>query len=542
MKPGGKLRAGRRPLKVEPKEQVLAKKAFHHLKILKKDIKKAKEFEVRKILRRIKQAKAEPNGKAGAAAGLDKLEAQLAAAKAADVEQLAAQAARSCPVLMPTLQGSGQGQMAAAHQDEQPEPSAAAEAPPCSPQSVQQVVHARILGAKAVKDRLAEVQLEMQRVGEAASKRETAAAARTAPPAAATDAGGEAGEQAVAAGSKKRKERPAKLGTGVAGSGEEQEVQQQVAKRHRQQQQAEGAGGDDVASGALAKLLGASMGRGPPAAAPGAAAAAAGGSDDSDDDSGIFQSASDDEQLLLSGGSSDAEEGGRLPSGAGGSDVDSDDAAAVQHRQQQQAAAGVPGRERSGQQQAKRGGDQPPQQQQQQQQQKKKKEAPKSKNRLGQRARRLMAAMQYGRTAKHLQESPQQQGQDRPIPGQAALQVQRKPPPQQPASKDMASLHPSWAAKQAQKQKLQISIAGGSSPAKKIVFGDDGSQQHKPSARGGTRPHQELSGGGAQAIKPVAATTGKLHPSWEAKKRQQEQQKKMMLPAAGTKIVFGDDD
>lgn len=84
------------------REQVLAKKAFHHLKILKKvclcvmgflrckavgghtanraptgpvtmphplshahlsqDIKKAKEFEVRKILRRIKQAKAEPDG------------------------------------------------------------------------------------------------------------------------------------------------------------------------------------------------------------------------------------------------------------------------------------------------------------------------------------------------------------------------------------------------------------------------------------------------------------------------------------------------
>lgn len=143
-----------------------------------------------------------------------------------------------------------------------------------------------------------------------------------------------------------------------------------------------------------------------------------------------------------------------------------------------------------------------------------KKQPKKSKNRLGQRARRALAEQQHGRSAtRHF--------------------ATKKEEKKEPAKAE--ELHPSWAARRQQKEKLSISAVA---PAgQKIVF-DDGSGAKKVIVPAG--------GGGGRGDRPAKKEKGKseegsgLHPSWELRKKQKEAQK--LLPAQGTKIVFNDSD
>jgi hypothetical protein len=158
----------------------------------------------------------------------------------------------------------------------------------------------------------------------------------------------------------------------------------------------------------------------------------------------------------------------------------------------------------------------------------KRKDSKKLKNRLGQRARRRLAEMQFGGSAKHLRHQQQD--------GQQPAQRQ-----QQQLDGDVPSLHPSWAAKQAAKHKLKLSIAGGSTQSKKVVFGDHDSEPI-PVHQGGT-PASQFENGRVhkQRQKHTPSAAEPLHPSWEARKRLQEQQRHLP-PSTGKKTVFTDDD
>lgn len=580
---------------------------------------------------------------------LGKLEAQLALAKAADVERLAVQAARSCGLHLPGQLGRG----GAAQQEAEPSSEQSAEAATASPAAgaaaaaggcasgaqggdaaaqLAAVVEARILGAKALRERLAEVQAGIEKVAQAAARREAAAAARAAGEA------GSTGPQTEAAGSKLAAEQPAPAGAAQKQSGRKRKEQQEdelladggqaraveegepvgpgssdegegegegedgeaARERRRQRRERERPADedlDDVATCALAKLLG-TRGK------PGSAAAGGRGEveSESEEDSGVWHSGSDDEQLLLG---SDGEQGaaaawrGRADSGVdggsgeetGGSDAEAGGGSSSEGEEDWPAplaahAAAAAGQQRSRQtagtavQELASGGRQQdvPHPQQQGKRQKAKqavegkqgklpqpKKVQKPKNRLGQRARRLLAAQQYGQNARHLQLEREQQVEQQ---GAAALQPQQKQQQGSGAGGSAEALHPSWAAKQAQKQKLAISIFAGPSAAKKVVFDDDGeakrtgsssggqpanASRHPPAAGGSSsglgasrKPHASGDGSrGTAAGKPAARprrAEQPLHPSWEAKKRLQEQQKRMILPAQGKKIVFGEDD
>ena len=363
--------------------------------------------------------------------GLGKLQAQLALAKAADVEQLAARAARQSGLQLPQEQGTG-----------------AAVSPTALPDATQQVVEGRILRAKAVRDRLLMVQLELQRVGAAGTAR------------AATGA-----EPATALAGHKCKQPP----------GDKDDAQD-----------------DGVARGALAKLLSA---RGTQMS-PGAARAAQA----SEDDSGASDSGSD-ELVLLSGSSGESEQEQQVSAASGSSDDArlSGNPSSADHTQRQPVTA-RPGKV--------------PQQRRQQQLLK----VPlKPKNRLGQRARRRMAARLHGSAAKHLQDDLQQPS--RWAKGPAPTQQ-----PSSPKAAATAALHPSWAAKQAQKHKLQISIA--SQATHKITFDDDSQPQQQPVIR-------------STSNKPTLSRP--LHPSWEAKKRLQQERKQLLQPGTGSRITFDDE-
>ena len=106
-------------------------------------------------------------------------------------------------------------------------------------------------------------------------------------------------------------------------------------------------------------------------------------------------------------------------------------------------------------------------------------------------------------------------------------------------SAKLESLHPSWAAKQQQKQLLLSAAPAGS----KIVFNDNGQSealrlqsaaaQPAPSVK---RPHS------SSHSLPTTDESRSLHPSWAAKRAAAAaaQQAKSMAPQRAQKVVFDD--
>ncbi|KAJ3058644.1 hypothetical protein HDU99_006709, partial [Rhizoclosmatium hyalinum] len=136
-----------------------------------------------------------------------------------------------------------------------------------------------------------------------------------------------------------------------------------------------------------------------------------------------------------------------------------------------------------------------------------KKDEPKKKKRPGQRQRQAMWEEQYGKKANHIV--------NREL---TLVNKIKKAPVAAPVVDE--KLHPSWAAKKAQKLQISAVPAG-----KKISFGDDGSA--------GVTATESTK----KAAAPVVVEEN-LHPSWAAKKAQKLQ---ISAVPAGKKITFGDD-
>ena len=175
---------------------------------------------------------------------------------------------------------------------------------------------------------------------------------------------------------------------------------------------------------------------------------------------------------------------------------------------------------------------------------------------------------QQGRSASGGRQQPGEQQERRPKPAQPKQQPQQQ---QQEAGGEQEALHPSWAARKA--QKLSIGAAGAAGAAKKVVFGEDGEmvavrqapqagpkpatskpqqeqqRQHKGPDRQRQQQQQHGRGrqqqgalskaaGGQQGSRaPAGVPPEQLHPSWQAKKAQQAAIK---LQPAGKKVVFDD--
>ena len=113
---------------------------YFHLKLVHKALKKARQFELRKIQRRIKEAQEEGAKKKAGEEGAAKLQLQLSSCKSADLDGLSVRAAVAAGIPIPdgmTLRTGG------------------ARAPPVQ-QGQAEVVEQRLLGAKCVQDQLAE--------------------------------------------------------------------------------------------------------------------------------------------------------------------------------------------------------------------------------------------------------------------------------------------------------------------------------------------------------------------------------------------------
>ncbi|KAJ3214938.1 hypothetical protein HDU67_001026 [Dinochytrium kinnereticum] len=125
-------------------------------------------------------------------------------------------------------------------------------------------------------------------------------------------------------------------------------------------------------------------------------------------------------------------------------------------------------------------------------------ELPKKVNRMGQRARRMLAEKKFGQNAKHLSlhKAP----------------VEKNIHPERLAREE--KLHPSWEAKRSRNPAIRIPSG------KKIDFDE------KP-----------VKGDGGVKAKTKAASAPKLHPSWEAKK----QLSTGIIKPVGKKIQFDDD-
>lgn len=456
----------------------LGKKAFHHMKLVKKELKKARDFEVRKLLRRLKQL--EGNTAAAAvgsecpAAAAVKLQAQLAAARGADLDRLTAAAA---PFLVQQQRG-GQAAAAAAAAgvEAAAEVEAAEAAGAASAQAELQPVERRICAARCVATCVAAARAALEALEQKAAR----AAQRQEEAQVQAQVAGQLREERAA---KKRKASRAAEGGGAvsAGGGSGEEDGEQEPRQL-----------DATASDALQKLLVARPGQG-------AVAAVGGAESDSEADSGLFRSGSEDAALL----------------------ADSDDVEdEVQAEQQRQQLAGS----------ARKGGQQQKAQQKQQ---------PKKKgNRLGQRARRRLAEQQTWAAARvqrngHGRPLPGSAGAaPPPKPAQQLKQQQRERPEKQHKANsaaggdDVAGLHPSWAAH----KKQRLSISSAAPTGHKVVFDDDG----RPAD--GIRPVAATAGGKPSSSDKTGAS---LHPSWAAKQRQQQA---LILPPQGRKIVFDESD
>lgn len=182
----------------------------------------------------------------------------------------------------------------------------------------------------------------------------------------------------------------------------------------------------------------------------------------------------------------------------------------------------------------------------------------KPKNRLGQRARRQLAGQQQplkGGT----KPAPYRQGQvdgGRSIPyrddgrgaGRGFREIREdtsRKTSAKAAAEDEGPLHPSWAARRQEKQKLSIvNAAGVPLSNKKIVFDNDGSEKviaPKPSLNS-SRPPRPANAVPANYYHKKGSqeeSEGPLHPSWELKKELANAQKHIQ-PPQGKKIVFDD--
>ncbi|KAI8618401.1 BUD22-domain-containing protein [Chytriomyces sp. MP71] len=137
-----------------------------------------------------------------------------------------------------------------------------------------------------------------------------------------------------------------------------------------------------------------------------------------------------------------------------------------------------------------------------------KKKEVKKKNRMGQRARRDLWEKEFGREANHVK--------NRAVEDQKAKAAQMARA-KAPAAKTDEKVHPSWAAKKAQRQ--SVAAFSGS----KITFGGD----------------DDRKAGALANPEPAPALVEKLHPSWAAKKALSA---KILSAPAGNKVVFGDDE
>ncbi|KAJ3409227.1 hypothetical protein HDV05_004543 [Chytridiales sp. JEL 0842] len=154
----------------------------------------------------------------------------------------------------------------------------------------------------------------------------------------------------------------------------------------------------------------------------------------------------------------------------------------------------------------------------------KKEEPPKKKNRPGQRARQLLWEKTYGKEAKHLILKNKLKKES----------TQKEIPVATP--KEDEKLHPSWAAKKAQKPVIAEFVG------KKIVFGEDSEDikavvDNSAKEVGGRKRGSETE---VVAKKKPKVDYENLHPSWAAKKMQADAM--ASLQGKGKKIVFNDDD
>ncbi|ORY29441.1 hypothetical protein BCR33DRAFT_724694, partial [Rhizoclosmatium globosum] len=195
-----------------------------------------------------------------------------------------------------------------------------------------------------------------------------------------------------------------------------------------------------------------------------------------------------------------------------------------------------------------------------------KKDEPKKKKRPGRgRDKRKMWEEQYGKKANHIvnreltlvnkiKKAPVAAPvvDEKLHPSWAAKKAQKLQISAVPAGKkisfgDDGKLHPSWAAKKAQKLQISAVPAG-----KKITFGDDSGSSKKPEPVD-EKLHPSWAAKKSKVLRlevqleqSIRETTPKqpepvdekLHPSWAAKKKQSA----AIGGATGTKVVFGDDD
>jgi len=181
----------------------------------------------------------------------------------------------------------------------------------------------------------------------------------------------------------------------------------------------------------------------------------------------------------------------------------------------------------------------------------------KPKNRLGQRARKQLAGQQQqlygGRKPAPYRKGQGDAGKDKLFrdDGSGASRgfretkeyTSRKRPAEKEAQ-DEGPLHPSWAARRQEKQKLSIVSVGVPLSNKKVVFDDDGSKKviaPKPSSNYSKPPLSAhvVSNNYYPKRGSQSEGEGPLHPSWELKKELANAQKHIQ-PPQGKKIVFND--
>jgi hypothetical protein len=390
---------------------IISKKRHHHAKLIHKAIKKAKQFEIRKIVRRLKQAN---NSKGDDPVA--KLETQLGAARAADVEDLAQYALKR---VEDALQCTPSEHSKNPHEE-----------------SMQVLVNRRILTAKCVEDEIQNTVQTLQNLREKAEKSQKLVNSSLQPNVAAS--------QGTSAGSDDQNSEP-----------------------------------DDEAKEALAKLL----------RHKGADAPENNGS--SGLTSGTSSASSLDEDDLL------VDAGQYLNGNLDGVEWHNDnDASQGREEFSRQASGDLKQKDDS----REKGTDMNETSKLKRQ---KTAKPQKSKNRLGQRARRRLAEQEHGMKAAHLPAS-----------------VQEKRPRNQVKNPSEEILHPSWAARRQQKANQSLPISAPAAATKKVAVGNVGIEKG-------------FSSSGPQF--------GKLHPSWELKRKQAEAQRHLQ-PPQGKKIVFGDDD
>ena len=462
---------------MECSDEVMQKKTFAQLKLLRKvrsdfeyamrvfllhennrglsvmqAVKKAKQFEIQKVVRRLKQAKESAQD----ASAITKLEASLASLRAADIERLANIAAASVDlVTAPAAAGGGEkGDVA------------------------QQLLDKRILNAKCVVDQLEAMVVALKSVREKAERYQpkTAAAERAAA-VPSSPAGGDTDDDAD------------ELPTGRVTEDEEYESEEE--EEEEEEEDGDEKEPDEEAVKALAKLVAAANRN------TRTKGSVRDGSESSEEDSGVIGDYSDEDEDD-EGDHDDVE----VNSGNDGDELMVDDYDSMTGSD----SDGSPKPGKIGAQEEEE------QQQQQKKEQKTAKKVPKKpKNRLGQRARRMLAEQTHGNRAVHLNEK--QERKEKKVEKRRGGKEERRG-----GGEEEEVLHPSWAARRKEKERLSISAVNPI--GRKTVF-DDGATVKSPP--------------------PSSGAVEKLHPSWQLKKQQAEAQR-LMQPSQGKKTVFEDSE